>query len=82
MDGLYIFDREQWTQDYTSEWGGLPAGESHGLLCFGSRLLVATERGVSVLRGTGMTLVRGSDGLPVEDVRGLARGFGKDYWAA
>ena len=50
------------------------------MLSLGSRLLVATDRGIAVLRGAALTTVTGKDGLPYEDVTCLATGFDGDLW--
>ena len=66
--------------DQAWDWGTLPSPETHDALAAGSRILIATDRGLGVLRGMSMTACRGPDGLPVEDTRCLARGFGDDLW--
>src|SRR5512141_2550641 len=50
------------------------------MLALGSRLYVATDRGVGVLRGMALTSLRGTDGLPYEDTTCLAEGNGGDVW--
>src|SRR5207245_11241414 len=60
--------------------GPLPAPMIRDLLSLGSRLYVATDRGVGVLRGMALTSLRGSDGLPFEDTTCLAEGFDGDVW--
>lgn len=62
------------------DWGALPSSVTRDLLRLGSRLLIATDRGVAVLRGMAMTSLRGADGLPYEDTTCLAEGFGGDLW--
>jgi len=62
------------------DWGTLPSPVTRDLLAQGSRLYVATDRGVGVLRGMAMTSLRGTDGLPYEDVTCLAEGFEGDLW--
>jgi len=62
------------------DWGALPSPVTRDLLALGSRLLVATDRGVGVLRGMAMTALRGADGLPYEDTTCLAEGFDGDLW--
>lgn len=64
----------------TIDWGGLPSPNTRDLLAAGSRLLIATERGVGVLRGMAMGSIRGKDGLPVDDTTCLAQGFDGDLW--
>lgn len=62
------------------DWGALPSPVTRDLLALGSRLLVASDRGVGVLRGMAMTALRGADGLPYEDTTCLAQGFDGDLW--
>jgi hypothetical protein len=81
-EGLAVFTGRDYDSRKIIEWGELPAAECRGMLSHGSRLLFATARGVAVLRGTAVTLITGRDGLPYEDIRALAPGFGGDWWAA
>jgi hypothetical protein len=62
------------------DWGSLPSPETRDLLSQGSRLYVATDRGVAVLRGMAMTCLRGAEGLPYEETTCLAAGFEGDLW--
>ena len=62
------------------DWGALPSPVTRDMLALGSRLLLATDRGVAVLRGMAMTALRGSDGLPYEDTTCLTEGFDGDLW--
>ena len=62
------------------DWGTLPSPVTRDLVAQGSRLYIATDRGVGVLRGMAMSGLRGSDGLPYEDVTCLAEGFEGDLW--
>jgi hypothetical protein len=62
------------------DWGMMPSRVTRDLLALGSRLYVATDRGVAVLRGMALTTLRGSDGLPFEDTTCLAEGFDGDLW--
>jgi len=62
------------------DWGSLPSPVTRDLLSLGSRLYVATDRGVAVLRGMALTTLRGPDGLPYEDTTCLATGFDGDVW--
>ena len=64
----------------TMDWGTLPSPVTRDLLAQGSRLYIATDRGVAVLRGMAMTALRGPDGLPYEDTTCLAAGFENDLW--
>ena len=62
------------------DWGMLSSPVTRDMLAQGSRLYVATDRGVGVLRGMAMTSLRGADGLPYEDTTCLAEGFDGDLW--
>src|SRR4029078_10091653 len=62
------------------DWGVLPSRGTRDLLALGSRLYVATDRGLGQLRGMALTSVRGADGLPYEDTTCLAEGFDGDLW--
>lgn len=62
------------------DWGMLPSQVARDMLAVGSRLYVATDRGLGILRGMAMTTVRGADGLPFEDTTCLAQGFDDDLW--
>ena len=63
-----------------ADWGALPSSVTRDLLALGSRLYVATDRGVGVLRGMALTSLRGPDGLPYEDTTCLATGFDGEVW--
>jgi hypothetical protein len=62
------------------DWGTLPSKVTRDLLAQGSKLYVASDRGLGVLRGMAMTALRGPEGLPVEDTTCLAPGFDGDLW--
>jgi hypothetical protein len=62
------------------DWGALPSPRTRDMLVQGSRLYVATDRGLGVLRGMALTSLRGADGLPFEDTTCLANGFDGDVW--
>jgi len=62
------------------DWGALPSPVTRDLLSQGSRIYVATDRGLGVLRGMSMATLHGQDGLPYEDTTCLAEGFDGDLW--
>ena len=62
------------------EWGTLASPNTRDMLAFGSRLFVATDRGLSVLKGAALTTLKGKEGLPVEQTTCLAKGFDNDLW--
>ncbi len=64
----------------TMDWGALPSPNTRDMLAQGSRLFIATDRGLAVLRGAAMTTLTGEDGLPYEDTTCLAEGFNGDLW--
>lgn len=64
----------------TVDWGALPSPVTRDMIALGSRLCIATEKGVGILRGMAMTALRGEDGLPYEDATCLAEGFAGDLW--
>jgi hypothetical protein len=73
-DGRYDYEDVQ-------EWGRLPRSSvTRDMLTLGSRLMVATNAGLSVLRGTSWKTIKGTDGLCYEDTTCVARGFDRDYW--
>ncbi|MDZ4860499.1 MAG: hypothetical protein SGI88_16100 [Candidatus Hydrogenedentes bacterium] len=69
------YDREN-----VADWGRAISRDTRDLIVQGSRLYVATDRGLAQLRGMAWTTIRGEDGLPYEDVRCLREGFGGDLW--
>jgi hypothetical protein len=62
------------------DWGTMPSRKHRDMLSLGSRLLMATDRGVAVLRGGALSSIRGKNGLPYEDTTSLAAGFDGDLW--
>jgi hypothetical protein len=63
------------------DWGHLPyASKTRDMMTLGSRLLVPTNKGLSVLRGTSWNTLKGTDGLCYEDTTCVAPGFDSDYW--
>ena len=76
---LALLEGKTFVPDVT-DWGALPSPVTRDLLALGSRLYVATDRGVAVLRGMALTSLRGPDGLPYEDTTCLAAGFDGDVW--
>jgi hypothetical protein len=77
--GLALLEGKTFVPD-PIDWGRLPSPVTRDLLAQGSRLCVATDRGLAELRGMAMTAVRGPDGLPYEDLTCLAPGFAGDLW--
>jgi hypothetical protein len=77
--GLALLDGKMFTPD-PMDWGKLPSSATRDMLVQGSRLFVATDHGVGMLRGMSMTALRSQDGLPEEDATCLASGFDDDLW--
>ncbi len=76
---LVLFDGKAIDREFI-DWGVLPSPETRDMLRIGSRLYIATARGVAVLRGAALTALQGKDGLPYEDATCLARGFEDELW--
>lgn len=62
------------------DWGRLPSRHTPDCLSYGSRLFIATDRGLAVLRGAALTTITGKDGLPCESVTCVTPGFADDLW--
>jgi hypothetical protein len=76
---LVLFDGLTVNRDFI-DWGSLPSYNTRDMLSYGSRLFISTARGLAVLRGAAISVIKGSDGLPVENTTCLARGFDGDIW--
>jgi hypothetical protein len=77
--GLALLEGRTFVPD-PIDWGAPPSPVVRDLLAHGSRLYLATDRGLGVLRGMAMTTLDGAGGLPVEDTTCLAAGFDGDVW--
>jgi hypothetical protein len=62
------------------DWGSLPSDVTSDMLSYGNRLFIGTDKGLAVLRGATMSLLEGRDGLPVEEITCLEKGFNGDLW--
>ena len=76
---LVLFDGKTVNQDFI-DWGRLPSPNTRDLLSFGNRLYIATDRGLGELRGASLKIIKGTDGLPVENTTCLRKGFDNDLW--
>jgi len=76
---LVQFDGEIVNEDFV-DWGTLPSENTGDMLRSGNRVYIATDRGLSVLRGAALTTLKGKDGLPVENTTCLAKGNDGDVW--
>lgn len=77
--GLALLDGDVINKDFV-DWGALPSPVTRDMLRRGSRVYVATDRGLGVLRGAALTALDSAAGLPVEDTTCLAAGFDGDLW--
>ncbi|MBI2432794.1 MAG: hypothetical protein HYV26_07990 [Candidatus Hydrogenedentes bacterium] len=67
--------------DYIADWGHLEPGvTTRDIFGRGSRLYVATNEGLGVLRGMTWYMSRGEDGLCYEDTTCIVPGFDNDLW--
>ncbi len=62
------------------DWGNFPSSNTRDMLGMGSRLFIATDRGLGMLRGASLFILEGADGLPVENTTCLEKGFDGDLW--
>ncbi len=76
---LVSFDGQVVNNDFI-DWGSIPSKNTRDMLSFGSRLFIATDRGLGVLRGASLYEIKGDDGLPVENTTCLEHGFDGDIW--
>jgi hypothetical protein len=77
---LALFDGHGFEDEDVMDWGELPSKTTRAIHAQGSRLYVATDRGLGLLRGMAMTHIRGAEGLCYEDTTCLADGFENDLW--
>ncbi len=76
-----LLERGQVVYEEITDWGTLERGCTiRDIMSYGSRLLVATDEGLGVLRGMTWYHIDGEDGLCYEDTTCLARGFERDLW--
>lgn len=82
VDGDQIGGRNvyHWASDQSWDWGALPSLRVTDILSRGSRLYLATDRGLGVLRGMSLTRIQGEQGLCYEDATCLAPGLANDLW--
>ncbi len=62
------------------DWGIWPSKEMRDMLSYGSKLYVSTGRGLGMLRGASLFMIKGKDGLPYENTTCLTKGFDDDIW--
>jgi hypothetical protein len=76
---LILFDGLMVNRDFV-DWGSLPSRNTRDMMSSGSRLFIATEKGLAVMRGAALSVIKGIDGLPVENTTCIVRGFENDMW--
>jgi len=64
----------------TLDWGVLPSRTLRDMLAIGNELYIATDNGLTQVRGMTARTLTGRDGLPYEDITCLAPGFDRDLW--
>lgn len=79
-EALGVYDGREFDWANAVDWGKLPGHHRRDLLSVGSRLFIATDDGLAVLRGLTLRVLRGPEGMPVVDTTCLAEGFGGDVW--
>ncbi len=78
---VLVLDGDKLVWEDVADWGSLPPGATiRQMMTQGNRLLVATSKGLAILRGMTWYLIQGPDGLPYEDTTCLASGFAGDLW--
>lgn len=77
--GLILLDHET-VDPRVADWGLPPSNLFRDIISLGNRLIIATDKGLAVLRGAALTVINGKDGLPYEDTTCLAEGFADDLW--
>jgi len=76
-----LLERGRLVYEEITDWGTLERGCTiRDIMSCGSRLVVATDEGLGVLRGMTWYRIVGEDGLCYEDTTCLARGFERDLW--
>ena len=77
-----LLHEDTFEYDDVQERGQLPEGSTtRDLMDFGRQLLVPTDKGLAVLRGTTWVAIAGKEGLCFEDTTCVANGFEKDdFW--
>ncbi len=76
-----LLERDKIIFEEIADWGSLQRGcLVRDILAFGSRLYVATDEGLGLLRGMTWYQILGEDGLCYENTTCLAEGFDHDLW--
>ena len=78
---LAVLEGNRLSPQEVADWGMLPPGATiRQMMSLGNRLVLATNKGLAILRGMTWYIVQGEDGLPYEDTTCLAPGFADDLW--
>ncbi len=80
-DGVGVLHDGRFDYENVQDWGHLPRdSKTKDMLSLGDRMLVPTNKGLSILRGMTWTTLTGEEGLCYEDTTCVAKGFNHDYW--
>jgi hypothetical protein len=78
---VLVLEGDQLSDESVADWGKLPPGATlRDMHTADNRLILATDKGLAVLRGMTWYTIRGEDGLCCEDTVCLAPGFADDLW--
>jgi hypothetical protein len=78
---LAVLGGDRLSPQSVADWGTLPPGATiREMISLGNRLVVATNKGLAILRGMTWYIIHGEDGLPYENTTCLAPGFADDLW--
>ncbi|MCL4216027.1 MAG: hypothetical protein KJ052_03340, partial [Candidatus Hydrogenedentes bacterium] len=77
--GFVKGDRLEYNE--VNDWGNLPLGSLiRDMTTISNRMVVATDRGLAILRGASWHIAGGPEGLCYEDTTCVAKGFAQDFW--
>lgn len=80
-DRIGLLENGEIVTEYLTDWGQLfPGCTIRDIATRGSRLVLATDEGLAVLRGMTWYPIQGEQGLCVEETTCLAIGFDRDLW--
>ncbi|MBN1346021.1 MAG: hypothetical protein JXQ73_25260 [Phycisphaerae bacterium] len=77
---LFLFNGDRYDDKNVVDFGELPSKTMRDALALGNRLFIATDKGLGLLRGMGVTRITGKEGLCIEDTTCLVEGFNNDLW--
>jgi hypothetical protein len=79
-DRLFLFADPGYVTEGMVEFGSPASKDLRAAVSLGNRMVVGMHQGVGVYRGSAVSHVLASDGLPYEECTSVARGFAGDYW--